>query len=589
MDGASRTMEVLLDAYQFARHNHYIADLAPLQLYASALVFAPDSSIIKAFFKPCMPSWLLTPPKIERPWRNDVVKFEGHTDHIAAIVFSPDDKHIGTCSEDGTTQIWDTIDASCSLTTSHDVQNYRPVAIAFSSDNSKFAVVYVEQDSPISVIVTTRTGISLRTMQCPELWSGTFSLAIAFEDNDIVLVAAEEDQVQVWRPVNDSNNLVHHWTPHLPDHKGAVWTCVCISQDASSIYYSAHLGNASFSISVLDPKTQVVISRHILDEAAFGIGNLFGVVPVCLVFDSETRRFKIRSPDGEQNGEFTHLFECASPSRRQFSLANAGDRFAFNLGNDHTVRVEAIAESKMNGERMDASYGRVVGVAPSGNLVAKWDHGRWTVFDTRGLVTKETVLDVDGGKDFEFAQSVTISPDCQHIALRHEKGIMVWNTETREFAEYKLCNEIRNETVLAISNTNRLVATRHYMPSLLRVRDLALSQIVSETDLPCYRRLEFSADGKDLITDHGRFHIATATWTTSESTNPSFGKDFGLSFSSMREHSEWVQCDDENLLWIPDEYRPGPGSSGARGGTVALGQKDGSMLILKFSDPSATD
>jgi WD40 repeat protein len=584
MDGASGTVEVLADAYQFARHNQFIADLAPLQLYASALLFAPDLSIIKTSFKPCMPSWLLTPPRIERPWRSDVVTFEGHTNIITAIVFSPDDELIGTCSCDGTARIWDRIDASCSLTTSHDVHNCRPVAIAFSSDSLKFAVAYTEKGSPISVIVTTRTGISLRTMQCPELWSGTFNIAIAFEDDDIVLVAADKDQVQVWRPVNDSNNLIHHWTTHLPDHKGVEWACVCISQDASSIYYSARLGNESFSISVLDPKTQVVISRHVLEEAALGVGNFSGVVPVCLVFDSETRRFNIRSPDVEHKGEYTHLFECASLSWRKFSLANAGDRFAFNRTDDSTVRVEAIAESKMVGERMEASPGRGVGVAPSGNLVANWDHGRWTVLDTQGLATKETMLDVDE-EGFEYTYSMTFSHDCQHIARGRTYGITVWNIETGELSKY---NAIRDGKILAVSNTNRLVATRQLMPNLLRVWDLASNQIVSETDLPRFRRLEFSADGKDLITEHGRFHIATATWTTSGSTSPpSCGKDFGFPNSVSR--PEWVQFDHEDLLWIPDEYRADHGSYDARGGTVALGQKDGSVLIMKFSDPSVTD
>jgi WD40 repeat protein len=136
-------VETLADAYQFARHNQYIADLAPLQLYASALVFAPDISIIKSRFESCMPPWLLNPPRIETSWRGDVLKLEGHTSNIMAITFSPDDKLLGTCSLDGTARVWDTTDASCSLTVSYDRTEYCAVAIAFSLDNSKVAVAYV--------------------------------------------------------------------------------------------------------------------------------------------------------------------------------------------------------------------------------------------------------------------------------------------------------------------------------------------------------------------------------------------------------------------------------------------------------------
>jgi WD40 repeat protein len=111
------TIKALADAYQFVRDNQSMADLAPLRLYSSALAFAPDISITKTSFKPCMPSWLLNPPKIGGSWRSDVLKLEGHTDVITAIAFSPDGKLLGTCSEDGTARVWDTNDASCLLTT----------------------------------------------------------------------------------------------------------------------------------------------------------------------------------------------------------------------------------------------------------------------------------------------------------------------------------------------------------------------------------------------------------------------------------------------------------------------------------------
>jgi WD40 repeat protein len=593
MGGASRTVEVIADAYQFARHNQFIADLAPLQLYASALVFAPDSSIIKTLSKPCMPSWLLTPPKMEGTWPSDAFRFEGHTSYITAIAFSPDDKLLGTCSLDGTTRIWDTIDASCSLMVSydgpcslmvtHDEHKHFPDAIAFSSDSSKFAVAYVKKGSPIKVVVTTRTGTSLRTMQLPRLWSDALCLAVALEDDAVVLIAADKDEVQVWRSVNDSKNLIRHWTPHLPNFKGLFRGHVCISRDASLIFCSVYLGSknpGTSSISVLDTKPQVVISSHVLENKAFSTISFSGAVPVYRTYDSETRCSTVRSLDFEHQCESTHLFECAS-SWVKFSLANARDRVAFNRSASYTVHVEAISKNKPVGERMKASYDRQVTVAPRGNLVVDWDIGRLKVLDTNGLVTKETMLDVD----VQGGVYTTISPDCQHFAFGHVKGITVLNIESGEISGY---DEIEDSDFLTFSDDNGLMATRKRGSHLLSVWDLDSKQMLLEADLPYFDRLEFSADGKDLITEDGRFHLATVTWTTLESTSPSsFGKD--VSLIQYHPQQEWVQFDDEDLLWIPDEYRSHSPGSDARGGTVALGQNDGSVLIMEFSDPSVTD
>ena len=146
MDRTSGTREILADAHEFACHNQYIANFAPLQLYASALVFDPDLSIVKTLFKPCMPYWLLDPPRIEESRRSDTLVLRGYRSPLEAIAFSHDDKLLGTCALDGTVSIWDTTDANCLLAVCHDEHDYYPNAIAFSSDNSKIAVAWLSAE-----------------------------------------------------------------------------------------------------------------------------------------------------------------------------------------------------------------------------------------------------------------------------------------------------------------------------------------------------------------------------------------------------------------------------------------------------------
>jgi WD40 repeat protein len=589
-DRASSTVEILADAYQFARHNQYMVDLAPLQLYASALVFAPDLSLIKTLFKSCMPSWLSSRPRIEGTWRSDVLKFEGHTSFIKAITFSPDDKLLGTCSKDGTARVWHITDASCSLTVSHDKHFYSSSAIAFSLDNSKVAVAYVPfgEYAPINVVDTinvvvtiyAKTGMPLRTMQCPGLLLGHRSrLALAFADDEhhdaIVLAVADIDHVQVLRPVNDSNILIRAWTSHFPN-QGIYKIAVALSQDASLLCCSGILEEndcGEFSISVLDPKTGVVTSKHSRDTP-FGDLKFSGRTLVYQTTQEEPDHSSLMGFDLGNPGASTHLLGYHGVWRT-FSLANAKNRVAFNPIDNNTVHVEAISVGKRVGRRIRLLDRKTVAVAPRGNLVADWNDGCLTVLDTKGLVT-QTIM-----ATFEGVRCLAISPDCRYIALGHDEGATVWNMETGQHSQY---NGIKDQIELAFSDDNKMLAC--VAVSDISVWDLESQMMLSSTAARGgsrwrRRRLEFSADGQDLLTRRGRFHIATATLTKRpESTTSSvFGKEIDLFGGELR--VEWVRFYGEDLLWIPDEYRT-DSKSDARGNVFALGQEDGSVMVLTF-------
>jgi WD40 repeat protein len=111
-EGSTTLSQFLEDAYRFSLENHFIADLAPLQLYASALAFAPQSSQIKAAFKHCSPDWLIQPPVTAQTWGTDVSRLEADG-FIKGMTFSPDDKYIATCSYDGTVRVWDSETGAC--------------------------------------------------------------------------------------------------------------------------------------------------------------------------------------------------------------------------------------------------------------------------------------------------------------------------------------------------------------------------------------------------------------------------------------------------------------------------------------------
>jgi hypothetical protein len=111
-EGSTALLQFLEDAHEFAIEFHFVADLAPLQLYASAVVFAPEKSPVKAAFRYCSPGWLIQPPIMPQTWGTDALKLEAQGG-FAATVFSPDDKYIATCSHNGTVRVWDSETGVC--------------------------------------------------------------------------------------------------------------------------------------------------------------------------------------------------------------------------------------------------------------------------------------------------------------------------------------------------------------------------------------------------------------------------------------------------------------------------------------------
>ncbi|KAH6976720.1 hypothetical protein EDB80DRAFT_899880 [Ilyonectria destructans] len=99
-------VNLIEDAYRFILHNQLIIEHAPLQTYVSALLFTPVDSIIRGLFTVEEPSWVLTKPTVEQNWSPCFQTFEGHSDWVNAVAFSPDGSRIALGSNNGTVLVW---------------------------------------------------------------------------------------------------------------------------------------------------------------------------------------------------------------------------------------------------------------------------------------------------------------------------------------------------------------------------------------------------------------------------------------------------------------------------------------------------
>ncbi|QYS99266.1 hypothetical protein H0G86_006408 [Trichoderma simmonsii] len=276
--------ELLEDANQFIRSHKQAIESAPLQVYASALVFSPSHSRVRRLFVAEEPEWILTKPTMEKRWHaylqqtlesnSTVVAFShdsalialgsrddysiqlwrtstgdcvrvlmGHKNKITSVAFSHDSKLIVSGSWDRTVRLWRTNTGNClQVLVGH---NSLITSVAFSNDS---ALIASGSDDKTIRLWSTSTGDCIQDFKA----SGRNITTFAFSPDSALLASCSyRGRIQLWHTITGDGHGVQSAALHnsapivLVDDDACLWDVDRANE--LRIGYWIHFDAAAFS------------------------------------------------------------------------------------------------------------------------------------------------------------------------------------------------------------------------------------------------------------------------------------------------------------------------------------------------------
>ncbi|KAF5233299.1 hypothetical protein FANTH_12615 [Fusarium anthophilum] len=460
--------ELLQDARRFFLSHKSSIEVAPLQAYASALVFSPECSLIRELFKHEEPDWMILKPKMDQDWDNCLQILEGHEDVVTTVAVSPDSQLIASGDLDQTVKIWDIATGVCRHTLEgHDDAIY---SVTFLPDGQSLASA-----SNTIKIWDTKTGLCLQTLEGHD---GDVKSVASSPDGLYLASASIDRSIKIW------SSKIWKCLKTLKDHSDRV-TSVAFSPNNQCLVS----GSADKTIKIWDTKSLSCIQTLQLHNAV-----------VSIAFSPDGKRLaSALLHDGIKvwdvaTGSGLPILEIPLFSGTAIAFSADGEYLA--LGRSDVIEVFD-AETGAILQTPKCFDGPVTSVAITTNgkyLISGSEHGSvkiWAVsIDTRPLAVED---------NNEGVTSIAISTDGLRVVSGSiDTTVKIWETETGTCLSSLEGHSEEISFVNFSADSKRLVSCSY--DCTIRVWDvIAGTCLYTLKDDGWLRSVAFSADDQYLV------------------------------------------------------------------------------------------
>ena len=566
--GESPRLDAFLqDATRFALYNRSVIEVAPLQLYYSALLFAPKFSMVRGYISDEISSLISRLPETPDHWHTLQQTLEGHSGPVTAVTFSTDGQIVASGSTDRSVKLWNAATGALQQTmNSHTGQ--RISGLVFSPDDRLIAssaravkvwdvatgalqwTLTDDSEFPDCVCFSpdgsflasgcrdltvklwdVATGALQRTFQLPE-----FGYNRIFRSINAVAFSPDGQQIVTSNFDSGGKNAVKIWDVSTGDLQRSI-------NDPSK----TNRGLFQNVVLALSPHCDLVVSRPYISDKTVNLwsmatGNLLhrlmghshrvGSVAVSsngkrVVSGSDDQTVKVWDV---ATGALVCTFRGHSAPVRGVAFSPDGKLVA-SSSEDNTIKLWD-ASKQAHGQMLEEEWNQIqsLAISPDGaTVVSGSNDGVARLWDTRtGALRHE----LKGHSKWVYA--VTFSHDGKSVASGSNDGcVRIWDAtlgtlqQTLKVLDPYSSSEKLGRAAISFSPDNRLIAFGMMDVTVWDVATGAIHNIFHNLHggaAGWVNSLAFSADSKRLLSGMGRFDVKIKLWSVTSSAMLGHGR-----------------------------------------------------------------